>query len=589
MDPAGYDAAMTRKITKSIADALGWEYREYKNTSDWTYEHLVEVVKNSGAKNWTDLRQKNMPAHYAARKFGWRESLCADMGWHSRSRRPNGYWTFERCLEDAKRYPNRKAWEAAKTGGHGAASAAKLLSRISKAMGWRTKKPIGYWSVGVCVEHLRKEGFSSFTEWQKTKKHGYASLSREDKEAVCAIMGWTITEQHPAGYWTYERCLEAAEKSGAKSINDWKKTGCKGFVTAASGAKKWTRDIAEKLGWDSAAPNGYWTYERCLKAATNSGADNMADFVRLYKKAATGMYRGGWSRKIAEELGWDMTYPPGHWTYEHCLEAAKESGATTITEWQACHGASYYGALKIDAVWDIAAALNFEQPKKYNGYWQYDTCVKDARESGAHNLTEWLGISGGGGYAFLLKNGLMEEFRKEIGWERMRVPAGYWTYETCLTDAMESGAVSVADWRHTSNGALQAARSNKWIKDIADAMGWSLSHDDSAKDTVIYWYVWGDYVYIGETSAPDKRHDEHFLGRNGSIVFNYIDDEVEPQYVTDKAQDMPRKLTGYVARRAERMFIKRAARDGYKVLNKIHNPQWNGTKFSWEEPLEEVA
>ena len=34
--------------------------------------------------------------------------FCHDMGWETR--KPNGYWTKERCMEEAKKYKTRSEW-----------------------------------------------------------------------------------------------------------------------------------------------------------------------------------------------------------------------------------------------------------------------------------------------------------------------------------------------------------------------------------------------------------------------------------------------------------------------------------------------
>ena len=148
----------------------------------------------------------------------------------------------------------------------------------------------------------------------------------------------------------------------------------------------------------------------------------------------------------------------------------------------------------------------------------------------------------------------------------------------------------MSHWARIPGSGYAAACAKGIHKQIAELMGWVTNQCGSNKlEAVVYWYFDGEYVYVGETGNPDARHDAHFFGRGNSIVYDYIDIDVEPEYAMNKSGSDFRYMSASVAKRVERMLIGRAVRDGYKVLNKVHNPQWDGTRFSWEDPLEEAA
>jgi hypothetical protein len=80
----------------------------------------------------------------------------------NKSRKPNGYWTKERCLEIAKKYSSKKEWSDNN----------RTSLVISHLNGW----------VNECTEHMKQL-------------------------------------KNPSGYWTKERCLEEAKKY--KTKKEW--------------------------------------------------------------------------------------------------------------------------------------------------------------------------------------------------------------------------------------------------------------------------------------------------------------------------------------------------------------------------------
>ncbi len=68
-------------------------------------------------------------------------------------------------------------------------------------------------------------------------------------------------------------------------------------------------------------PNGYWTLERCIEAAKK--CENRREF----NKSSAGVIarRNGWLETIEPFLPPITHYPNGYWTIERCIDTAKES------------------------------------------------------------------------------------------------------------------------------------------------------------------------------------------------------------------------------------------------------------------------
>jgi len=56
----------------------------------------------------SDWQRESGSAFYGATRNGWREICCAHM---KRRYKPLGYWSYERCKVDAKKYKSRSEWQ----------------------------------------------------------------------------------------------------------------------------------------------------------------------------------------------------------------------------------------------------------------------------------------------------------------------------------------------------------------------------------------------------------------------------------------------------------------------------------------------
>ena len=93
------------------------------------------------------------------------------------------------------------------------------------------------------------------------------------------------------------------------------------------------------------------------------------------------------------------------------------------------------------------------------------------------------------------------------------------------------------------------------------------------------------YVYIGITNDPDHRHTMHTANPMNELVALCTEDSIPDlfeRYVEYKGTFEPYEMERTTALRFERMQIRKAVADGWKVVNKHHNPQYQNGTYSWE-------
>jgi hypothetical protein len=79
--------------------------------------------------------------------------------------KPRGWWTLERCQEEALKYDTRGAFQRGSPGAYDAAFDKKIMAKICLHMPPR-KKPNGYWTLERCqAEALKYDTRGAFALW----------------------------------------------------------------------------------------------------------------------------------------------------------------------------------------------------------------------------------------------------------------------------------------------------------------------------------------------------------------------------------------------------------------------------------------
>jgi hypothetical protein len=116
-------------------------------------------------------------------------------------------WTKEKCQEEALKYKYRNEFKTFSSGAYHASKRYDWMDDICSHMEYKNK-PTGYWTIEKCKEEASK--YNTRSSFQKGCKEAYRkALNKGWLDGICSHM---IQLMNPKGYWSYERCKEVASK-----------------------------------------------------------------------------------------------------------------------------------------------------------------------------------------------------------------------------------------------------------------------------------------------------------------------------------------------------------------------------------------
>ena len=215
-----YSAAYKKGFIKEICTHMK---STIKPRGFWTKENCArEALKHTTRTNF----QKAATRAYAlSHTNGWLDEICSHM---LQFNKPSGHWTKEKCSDEANKYNTRS--EFSERSGGAAAYARKngFFDEICHHMLTRNSKPNGYWTKERCLNEAKK--YNTKAEFRKICPNVFARIYRN---------GWTEDVfshmkiiNRPSGYWTKEKCMKEAAKYSTRSEFN-KKSG--GAATYARG------------------------------------------------------------------------------------------------------------------------------------------------------------------------------------------------------------------------------------------------------------------------------------------------------------------------------------------------------------------
>jgi hypothetical protein len=166
----------------------------------WNKERCLEsALKYQTKGEW--ITAVGSGAYCAAHKNGWLDECTA----HMRKRKPNGYWTKERCIEDALRFNTKTEWQQNDSTPTGIAIKNGWFEECTAHM--TKNKPFGYWTTEICLKSAKK--FKSIKEWSIGDTRAYQAASRLKCLTECTKH---MEERYKPKHWTLEKCMESALK-----------------------------------------------------------------------------------------------------------------------------------------------------------------------------------------------------------------------------------------------------------------------------------------------------------------------------------------------------------------------------------------
>lgn len=232
-DSKAYQAACIRGLIPKICEEFGWELPKERKPDDyWSIDRCREVaLKYKSRSEWA----KACPSYSYASKNGWLDECTQHM---IRKHRPNGYWTLERCKEDALQFDSTYDWAKHSLSGYATAKNNGWLDECRSHM-VVTRRPDGYWTLETCKEDALK--YLTKRDWEKYNKSAFSIAVKKGWYKECT--SHMLLLQKPNGYWNLTKCKEEALKY--KTRTEWMKSN--GASYQAAFKKGWVNECTHHM------------------------------------------------------------------------------------------------------------------------------------------------------------------------------------------------------------------------------------------------------------------------------------------------------------------------------------------------------
>jgi predicted GIY-YIG superfamily endonuclease len=396
-------------------------------------------------------------------------------------RKPNGYWTKERCREEALKYKTRGEFDKNTNSSYQIALRNGWLDEICSHM-IQKRKPVGYWTKERCQEEALK--YKTRNEFQNNNNAYQGARKNGCLDEICSHMIW---EQKPAGYWTKERCREEALKY--KTRNEFRKNSAAYQIALKN---NWSDDISSHMGKPIYIKYIIYAYEFSdnyvyvgltknknqrfhyhnsnNKSPVCKHSQKIKSKPKLLIKYEQLVYNDNDIRK--QEKFWLNTYVKNGWiplnksktgslggitkiwTKERCQEVALKY--KTRNEFRKNSGGAYKSSLRNGWLDDVCSHMI--RKNKPNGYWTKERCQEEALKY--KTRTEFRKNSGGA-YKSSLRNNFLNEICSHM--IQKQKPNGYWTKERCQEEALK---YKTRNEFQKKNAAYYSALKNSWLDDF---------------------------------------------------------------------------------------------------------------------------
>jgi hypothetical protein len=344
-------------------------------------------------------------------------------------RQSNNYWTLERCQAEALKYKNKAEWEKFSRTSYNKAIKMKWMNLCSSHF-------ITLWSKKWTFEQCQTEAlkYKTKSEWQKNSNGSYQKAVKMKWINLCSSHFTILWSKK----WTKENCIADAKKYN--SIIEWSKNSGSAYNKARE--RKWIKE--------------------CTKHMKILG-NRMKRMIYAFEFPDHSVYIG-------------LTYNSTVRKTEH-LDSKKGKKSSVYRYIEKTGFTPIYKELTnyLNVKTAIRKEEKFVEKYNLNGWtilnkvatgglggnikkWTREKCHVDALKF--KTINEWRKKSGGA-YNQARKNNWLECFKHM---NRAAKPIGFWTFETCLQDALNYD--SIKKWRTTPKSGYSIASKRNWLKII---------------------------------------------------------------------------------------------------------------------------
>lgn len=486
--PGAYQAA----YMKGWLDLICEHYEaRYKNRGHWNFDNCKEEAFKY--KTRTEFIENATSAYQAANKYGWLDTICLHM---ESTRKAKGFWDYNNCLQEAKKFQSKSEFQ--KKGRGGAYAAAKKMGWLENICKHMLPQGNGFIRFAYALEFPDiNEVYIGITanparrKWQhftikkgkciSSNKHVRRNIEKGEKyiwfvseevsnknegkqfeeKMISGYIekGWNVLNIAEAGalgsnrkFWTKGKCQKEAIKYTTKS--DFARSSSSAYNSARENG--WIDLICGHMAIKK-QPNGYWDdKERCQKEAAKY--KRRVDFQRGSPSASKAAKMNGWFADITKHFS-ETIKPVGYWNNkERCHKEALRFNVRS--EFQKLSGSAYAAAQKNGWVDDICKHMVVK--KKKTGFWTFENCQKEAKK---YKSRTDFSLQSSSAYNTSKRNKWLDTICSHM--ISKQYPHGYWTFERCQEAANPYG--TKMKFKNGQPKAYDAARSKGWLNTIFES------------------------------------------------------------------------------------------------------------------------
>ena len=241
--------------------------------------------------------------------------------------KPSGYWNYETCYQEAKKYNSRNEFKKGCESAYNVARKNNWLDNYTWFI--KKKKTNGYW-YNYENNYNEAKKYNSRIEFIKGCESAYnVALKNNWLDSYT----WFTEQQKPSGYWNYETCYQEAQKYNSRS------EFAKGCDSAYKVARK--NGWLDNYTWFSVSKTAKkWNYETCYQEAQKYNSRNE------FAKGCSGAYNIALKNNWLDNYNW-LIRPKQHnikWVEQTCYNEAQKY--TSRSEFQKGCGSAYEVARK---------------------------------------------------------------------------------------------------------------------------------------------------------------------------------------------------------------------------------------------------
>ena len=486
-------------------DGFDWLERERAQKGFWNYDSCFNEAKKY--KSRSELDKQNTYCYHVALRNGWLD----DYYWFEDGCKPNNFWTYETCYEEAKKYKSR-----------GDFSKSKSAYTIAWRNGWLDDyvwfkderidfekgkidsvyayefvelKSVYVGRTLIRLQRMRdyqhiftKDTVSTFAKDNNVPVPDMKVLETDlTVEEGVNKEGWWVEKYNSEGWiilnkaktgsigalhrkkWTYEKCFELARD--CRNRGEFKKKSSSAYTRAR--IHGWLDDYT----WFETQWEKKWNQEACYIEAKRY------DSRKEFRENSSGAYHAAQINGWLDDYDW-LVKSNVKWNRESCFEEAKKYKSRC--EFNRKNRAAYTVARKNGWLDDYTWFENLV------GKWNYETCYQEAIKY--HTRTEF-SQNNPGAYDAARRNGWLNDY---AFFETKRKPKVYWNRETCFDEAKKYK--SRIEFKENNSSGYRAALKNGWLDDYT---WFEIKH--KSKD---YWSKETCYEEAKKYKSKKEFHDK---------------------------------------------------------------------------------